>query len=118
MTDKNEPDTQIVFIQSFGAIQSVVHAIALQKGWYETERNDGEAIALMHSELSEALEALRIGNPGSKKIQGFSQVEEELADVIIRIMDYAGANNLNIAEAIISKANYNIGRDHKHGKRF
>lgn len=117
MTDK-KPDTQIVFMQSFDAIQGVVHAIAVSKGWHETPCNDGEVLALIHSEVSEALEALRTGNKGSKKIQGFSQLEEELADIIIRVMDYAGANKLRVAEAIIAKAAYNTGRDHKHGKLF
>jgi hypothetical protein len=35
--------------------------IAIEKGWWEGERNEGELIALMHSELSEGLEAIRKG---------------------------------------------------------
>ena len=36
--------------------QKEVHQTAIDHGWWETDRNIGEQIALMHSELSEALE--------------------------------------------------------------
>ena len=91
---------------------------AKQKGFWDIERNDGELIALMHSELSEALEGLRHGNPKSDKIPEFSAIEEELADVIIRICDMAGGRKLRIEEAIIKKLEYNKTRKKKHGKEF
>jgi NTP pyrophosphatase (non-canonical NTP hydrolase) len=78
-------------------------------------RNDGEMIALMHSELSEALEGYRHGNPPSDHISEFSALEEEMADVVIRVMDYAQARNLNVAMAIIRKLEFNAGRGYKHG---
>ena len=58
------------------------HQIALDHGWDDPNQNDGEIICLMHSELSEALEALRHRNPPSEHIPQFSGVEEELADLI------------------------------------
>lgn len=42
-------------------------------------------------------------------------VEAELADVVIRIMDYAKARGLLVAEAIIAKSEYNKTRPIKHG---
>ncbi len=72
----------------------------------------------MHSELSEALEAMRHGNPPDDKIPEFSGVEAELADAVIRIFDYAGARGLRLGEAIVAKAQFNKSRPPKHGKQF
>jgi len=95
-----------------------VHRTACKKGWWNEPRNKAECIALMHSELSEALEALRNGNPQDDKIPELTNHEVELADVVIRIMDYAEAFKLNIGAAIIAKMKYNETRPHKHGKAF
>lgn len=95
-----------------------VNETAREKGWWDGERNDGECIVLMHSELSEALEALRHGNPPSEKAAGFSAVEEELADVVIRIMDFAAQRGYDIGGAILGKATYNDGRPHMHGGKL
>jgi len=81
----------MAFAIEFNAVAQEVNHIAIDKGWWEGERNEGELIALMHSELSEALEAIRKGNPPDDKIPEFTGVEAELADVIIRIMDFAAA---------------------------
>lgn len=97
-----------------------VFRTAREHGWHEEERNDGECIALMHSELSEALEALR-KNPLRKDehCPAFTNLEVELADCVIRIMDYAGMRNLDVAGAILAKAEYNRTRPVKHGgKKF
>jgi len=92
-----------------------IHTLAVEKGWWEKERNDGELIALMHSELSEALEWLRNGNKADDKIPQFSGVEAELADCIIRILDMAAARGYRIGEAIIAKHEFNKTREIRHG---
>jgi len=92
--------------------------VAEEHGWWEGKINDGEKIALMHSELSEAVEALRNGNPSSAKIRNFSLLEEELADAVIRIMDYALYRNLHLAEAIQAKREFNSTREFKHGGKL
>lgn len=96
------------------------HAESNAAGWWtnlqtgeKMERNAGELICLMHSELSEALEGARKDLP-SDKIDGYSAVEEELADALIRIFDFAGALGLRLGDAFYAKTIYNRERaDHK-----
>jgi len=95
-----------------------IYKTALNKGFWDGERSDAELIALMHSELSEALEASRHGNPADDKIPEFSGIEAELADVIIRILDASFQREWDIAGAIIAKIRYNKTRSYKHGKKF
>ena len=103
------------FVTAFKTMQEDVHQTARDKGWWDNPQPDGVLICLMHSELSEALEALRVGNPPDDKIPEFSGVEAELADVVIRIMDYAEARGYRVAEAIEAKAAMNKTRPFRHG---
>jgi len=106
------------FIESWNQIATDIHETAKEKGWWDKERNDGEIIALLHSELSEMLEALRHGNPMDEKVLGFSGAEVEAADLFIRLADYGAARGYRIAEAVVAKMAYNRTREYKHGKEF
>jgi len=105
-------------VMSLAELQTIAHKMAVDKGWWENPKSDVECVALMHCELSEAIEAMRAGNPHSEHIAPFSGVEEELADTIIRILDFAGRYNLDINKAVSTKIRFNDGREHKHGKQF
>ena len=102
------------------ALQRDVHEMAREKGWWDEERNDGEVLMLVVSELAETCEALRRGNPPAEHIaaSGFSHVEEELADVVIRLMDWAEARGYDVGGAVLAKVAFNATRERKHGKRF
>ena len=107
------------FVKKFNEVAKAVHDNAVAKGWWEGDRNEGELIALVHSELSEALEGLRHGNPPSDHIPAFNAVEEEFADVVIRLMDHSEAMGYQLAEAIEAKMAFNATRSHRHGgKKF
>ena len=80
--------------------------------------NHGERFALIHSEISEAMEAHR-KNLMDDKLPHRKGAEVELADALIRIFDYAGDNRLDLGGALIEKLEYNRKReDHTHAARL
>ena len=106
------------------SLQHLAHKTALDAGWYTdpatgepVTRNFGEVVALMHSELSEALEADRKGLMDDKLPHRDGR-EVEFADLILRVLDTAAALGLDVAGALIEKNRFNAQRaDHKLSAR-
>lgn len=88
-----------------------VHAVAVEKGWWQNSREVPELIALIHSEVSEAFEAHRNFIPEGEP----NCLSEELADVVIRIWDFCAAYKIDIAGAINKKHEFNKTRSYRHG---
>jgi len=105
--------------KSINEWQEEIHQIAMDKGWWDDERTFGEIVALMHSELSEALESYRNGEPlywveDNGKPEG---IAVELVDTIIRILDYLGAKELDTENILKLKVEYNKSREYRHGNK-
>lgn len=103
-------------VQALAKLQEAVHQIAVDKGWWDRPRLFPEVVALMHSELSEALEAYRTDAMSDKLPEVHGQ-DEELADCIIRILDYCGARGVDIGQVILDKIEYNLSRAYRHGNK-
>lgn len=120
-------------------LRDAAFATAEKSGFHE-QINFGEKIALIHSELSEALEADRkgvwsreIAHPldiwdGKEPLKDFikakyenyvrGSVEEEIADALIRIFDLAGIYKIDLDWHVAAKMAYNKTRPAKHGKNY
>ena len=115
------------------------HQIAIDHGWHNgEERNFGEMIALMHSELTEALEEARAGAEPTYTYYECTKVgydcynlkceicrcgkpcgiPSEFADLVIRVFDACGLYGIDLEAAIAEKMAFNRGRPYKHGKQF
>ncbi len=133
---------------NINALAQEIHENAVNHGWWDEPRRFPEIAALIHSEISEALEEYRDGKPmmycgsqskeceiapftGKIEINGKEynspcpacesenrkpeRLAVELADAIIRILDYTASEGIDIEAVIIAKHAYNKTRPYRHG---
>lgn len=107
-------------IKSLDELAVAIHANAVEKGFWDPNNEETHTIfylkqiAMIHSECSEVLEAIR-------KEKGDDQVVEELADIVIRVLDLYqglredGYTSESLDAVLLRKTNVNRERDRMHG---
>ena len=106
-------------------MQGMVHELAVKKGWWDHVNEELTTdmilskLALIHSEVSEAVEAVRDGKlePWRDENGKPEGMAIELADAVIRIADLCQRLGLDLQDAIETKHDYNKGRAYRHGGR-
>lgn len=96
--------------------QSEIHSLAKEKGWYDMRRSETEFLMLIASEVFEAFEEVRNCKPGVYEVEGKPEgVAVELADTIIRILDYAEFRGWDMQDIMTKKQAFNKNRSYRHG---
>jgi uncharacterized protein YegP (UPF0339 family) len=130
----------------FSIMSELTHQVNTDNGWIDkdgirrhkdgTERTFGDEIALLHSEVSEALEEMRDGRmsryyvkvdgdetvhiqlaphqpyPSGQKPIG---VPSEAADILVRLLDFCDKYDIDLYREWLAKVQYNATRGHRHG---
>jgi NTP pyrophosphatase (non-canonical NTP hydrolase) len=114
---------------SFNLLGDEIHYWARGKGFYDRERLKvadpvtgdvegrvvnpslpAEKLMLIVSEVAETLDALR---DGDRKHEA-----EEVADIMIRVLDYAAWRGIDLDREVAAKMAKNTVRPHLHGRGF
>lgn len=118
----NPQQNQLDFMKGLNEYAATVHA-ANAKWWQNIDtgepikRNKGELLMLIVSEVAEAMEGER-KDLMDDKLPHRKMAEVELADALIRILDYAAGFGYDLQGAYEEKMAYNATRiDHTHEAR-
>lgn len=118
-----QAEVEILSAMGYGldAQAAIMHETAVEKGFWNYDQITSEVVgmklALVHSEVTEVLEAVR-------KNQGEQKVVEEMADIIIRLLDLyaamrdAGLVDSSLDDVLQSKMKMNTQRPQLHGNNF
>lgn len=113
-------DIELVTDYGLDVLSALLHETAIEKGFWNNPKNFdvfGNKLALVHSEVTEVLEAIR-------KNKGSEQIVEEMVDIIIRTLDlYASMRNAgfvthSLDEVLFNKIEINKDRPALHGNLF
>ena len=108
---------------SINKLAKLCHNEAVALGWYEPEflKSDTETMMMVNTELCEVVEELRkpepvaFGKSETGKPEGW---HVEVADAVIRLLDFAAFHNIDLDSIMVSKLEYNRTRGIRHGKKF
>lgn len=103
--------------EQINELVKLCHSRSVEAGWHDNKREVGTMIALIHSEVSEALEGFR-KDLMDDHLPNRKMAEVELADTIIRVFDLAGLLGMDLGGAFVDKLEYNLNRqDHNRENR-
>lgn len=125
------------FLESMERLVKLCHLNSRTKGFWTGLANENvpTKLALIHSEVSEMLEAFRKGNPPIDKpcdivdlnssdatttritTRRITGMEEEAADILIRLCDLCGYLDIDLGRVTLSKMAFNATREYRHGGR-
>ena len=116
--------------QPLNSMEAVVHDLAKEKGWYDTPETEQQFISRtcnnITGEVSELWESARksqLHKPCDKDTEALglpplSCLEEELADIVIRVLDAAARLGVDLGRAVAIKHSYNGTRPYRHGGKI
>jgi NTP pyrophosphatase (non-canonical NTP hydrolase) len=118
----NSSVSEVSLVTDYGldALSAILHETAIEKGFWNSPKNFdvfGNKLALIHSEVTEVLEAIR-------KNKGSEEIVEEMSDILIRTLDlYASMRNAgfvehSLDEVLFNKIEKNKVRPALHGNLF
>lgn len=106
------------FQQAIDEVQSLHGGRMQEKGFWAGRSDSTESklalIALMHSELSEAVEGIR-KHKMDDHLPDVPMDHAEMADVVLRVFDYCAYYGIPLGSLILRKMEYNASRPHMHG---
>lgn len=118
----NIPAQRLSGSESLEEFQKQIHKCAVEHGWWDKNRHMSEMLINVAGEVLELWEAYRKGEIhmvcDKDTASPLTALQEELADIVIRVLDIAGHFGLDMAECIAIKHNYNMTRSYRHGNKL